>query len=137
MEMGKAIRRMRKALDAAKLLDAAAMRVGNSATESIAQTNHINSSLKETKKSGIVISAPDGLATSTKQSILNTAQGHIHWVSLQDSNVSAGKNFTAHALQGINLFAQNNALKIHAAKGKVEIQAKNNKIQIDAKKILN
>lgn len=51
---------------------------------------------------------------------------------MQDSNVSAGKNFTAHALQGINLFAQNNALKIHAAKGKVEIQAKNNKIQIMA-----
>ena len=136
LEMGKAIRRMRKALVAAKLLDTAAKRAGNTATESIAQANHINSNLKKLKKSGIVISAPDGLAASTKQSILNTAQGHIHWVSMQDSNISAGKNFTAHALKSINLFAQNKAVKIHAAQGKIEIQAKNNKMQIDAKKDL-
>ena len=52
--MGKAIRRMRKTLIAVKLLDTAAKRAGNTATESIAQANHINSNLKKLKKSGVV-----------------------------------------------------------------------------------
>lgn len=52
--MGKTIRRMQKALIAAKLLDTAAKRAGNTATESIAQANHINSNLKKLKKSGVV-----------------------------------------------------------------------------------
>lgn len=53
--MGKAIRCMRKALVTAKLLDTAAKRAGNTATESIAQANHINSNLKKLKKSGMAV----------------------------------------------------------------------------------
>ena len=45
---------MRKTLIAVKLLDTAAKRAGNTATESIAQANHINSNLKKLKKSGVV-----------------------------------------------------------------------------------
>ncbi|WP_156300680.1 DUF2345 domain-containing protein, partial [Neisseria sp. 74A18] len=72
--------------------------------------------------------------TATPQSQLHTAGQHIHHISGGDTDISAGSNFTAHAVGSVNLFAQSKGAKLQANQGKVEIQAQNDEMQINALK---
>ncbi|WP_301178357.1 DUF2345 domain-containing protein [Neisseria dumasiana] len=136
LDMSETVKRLEEALSLAKQLDDAAKNAKNDATESQAQKNQLQSSLKDLQHAGIIHSAPGGIATSTPQSQLHTAGSHIHWVSGGDGNISAGKNFTAHAQEGLNLFAQSKGAKLQANQGAVTIQAQNDRMQVNALKDL-
>ncbi|OSI08132.1 hypothetical protein BWD07_12080, partial [Neisseria canis] len=136
LDMSETVKRLEEALSLAKQLDDAAKNAKNDATESQAQKNQLQSSLKDLQHAGIIHSAPGGIATSTPQSQLHTAGSHIHWVSGGDGNISAGKNFTAHAREGLNLFAQSKGAKLQANQGAVTIQAQNDRMQVNALKDL-
>ncbi|OSI09245.1 DUF2345 domain-containing protein, partial [Neisseria zoodegmatis] len=125
---------MEQALSLAKSLNKAAHTAKNEATEAEEQAGRLNDSLKQLQRSGIIQSAPDGIATATPQSQLHTAGQHIHHISGGDTDISAGSNFTAHAVGSVNLFAQSNGAKLQANQGKVEIQAQNDEMQINALK---
>ncbi|OSI07344.1 hypothetical protein BWD10_12075 [Neisseria zoodegmatis] len=125
---------MEQALSLAKSLNKAAHTAKNEATEAEEQAGRLNDSLKQLQRSGIIQSAPDGIATATPQSQLHTAGQHIHHISGDDTDISTGSNFTAHAVGSVNLFAQSSGAKLQANQGKVEIQAQNDEMQINALK---
>ncbi|MDO5068650.1 MAG: type VI secretion system Vgr family protein, partial [Neisseria zoodegmatis] len=134
LDMDAAIAQMEQALSLAKSLNKAAQTAKNEATEAEAQAGRLNDSLKQLQRAGIIQSAPDGIATATPQSQLHTAGQHIHHISGGDTDISAGSNFTAHAVESVNLFAQSKGAKLQANQGKVEIQAQNDEMQINALK---
>ncbi|WP_143773829.1 DUF2345 domain-containing protein, partial [Neisseria zoodegmatis] len=125
---------MEQALSLAKSLNKAAHTAKNEATEAEEQAGRLNDSLKQLQRSGIIQSAPDGIATATPQSQLHTAGQHIHHISGGDTDISTGSNFTVHAVESVNLFAQSSGAKLQANQGKVEIQAQNDEMQINALK---
>ncbi|MDO5070047.1 MAG: type VI secretion system Vgr family protein, partial [Neisseria zoodegmatis] len=134
LDMDAAIAQMEQALSLAKSLNKAAHTAKNEATEAEEQAGRLKDSLKQLQRSGIIQSAPDGIATATPQSQLHTAGQHIHHISGGDTDISAGSNFTAHAVESVNLFAQSKGAKLQANQGKVEIQAQNDEMQINALK---
>ncbi|SUA48883.1 Uncharacterized protein conserved in bacteria [Neisseria zoodegmatis] len=134
LDMDAAIAQMEQALSLAKSLNKAAHTAKNEATEAEEQAGRLKDSLKQLQRSGIIQSAPDGIASATPQSQLHTAGQHIHHISGGDTDISAGSNLTAHAVESVNLFAQSKGAKLQANQGKVEIQAQNDEMQINALK---
>ncbi|OSI13820.1 DUF2345 domain-containing protein, partial [Neisseria dumasiana] len=134
LDMDTAIAQLEQAISLAKSLNKAAQTAQNEATEAEEQAGRLNDSLKQLQRAGIIQSAPDGIASATPQSQLHTAGQHIHHISGGDTDISAGRNFTAHAVGSVNLFAQSKGAKLQANQGKVEIQAQNDEMQINALK---
>ncbi|UOO75881.1 type VI secretion system tip protein VgrG [Neisseria sp. Dent CA1/247] len=134
LDMDAAIAQLEQAISLAKSLNKAAHTAKNEATEAEEQAGRLKDSLKQLQHAGIIQSAPDGIATATPQSQLHTAGAHIHHISGGDTDISAGSNFTAHAVESVNLFAQSKGAKLQANQGKVEIQAQNDEMQINALK---
>ncbi|KPN73989.1 type VI secretion system Vgr family protein, partial [Neisseria sp. 74A18] len=129
LDMDAAIAQIEQAISLAKSLNKAAQTAQNEA-----QAGRLNDSLKQLQRAGIIQSAPDGIASATPQSQLHTAGQHIHHISGGDTDISTGRNFTAHAVGSVNLFAQSSGAKLQANQGKVEIQAQNDEMQINALK---
>ena len=134
LDMDAAISQIEQALSLAKSLNKAAQTAKNEATEAKEQQGRLKEAFKGLQQAGIIQSAPAGIATTTPQSQLHTAGEHIHHISGGDTDISAGKNITAHALASLNLFAQSGGMKIQANQGKVEIQAQNDEMQVNALK---
>ncbi|SNU79443.1 Uncharacterized protein conserved in bacteria [Neisseria zoodegmatis] len=134
LDMDAAIAQMEQALSLAKSLNKAAHTAKNEATEAEEQAGRLNDSLKQLQRSGIIQSAPDGIASATPQSQLHTAGQHIHHISGGDTDISTGSNFTVHAVESVNLFAQSKGAKLQTNQGKVEIQAQNDEMQLNALK---
>ncbi|UOO76982.1 type VI secretion system tip protein VgrG [Neisseria sp. Dent CA1/247] len=129
-----AIANLEQALSLAKSLNKAANTAKAEGTLTEEQEGRLKNCIKDLYQQVILLSAPDGIATATPQSQLHTAGQHIHHISGGDTDISAGSNFTAHAVGSVNLFAQSNGAKLQANQGKVEIQAQNDEMQINALK---
>ncbi|MGN6985403.1 DUF2345 domain-containing protein, partial [Neisseria sp. P0008.S010] len=50
------------------------------------------------------------------------------------TDISAGQSLTAHAAEGLNLFAQSQGIKVQANQGAVTVQAQNDELQLNALK---
>ena len=129
-----AIAQLEQALSLAKSLNKAAKVAKSEGTLSDEQERRLNHCIKELKEAVILISSPAGIASATAQSQLHTAGEHLHLISGADTNISSGKNFTAHAAESLNLFAQSGGMKMQANQGKVVIQAQNDEMQLNALK---
>ncbi|OSI15185.1 hypothetical protein BV914_08225 [Neisseria dumasiana] len=129
-----AIAHLEQALSLAKSLNKAANVAKAEGTLTEEQEGRLKNCIKDLYRQVILLSAPDGIATATPQSQLHTAGQHIHHISGGDTDISAGSNFTAHAVGSVNLFAQSKGAKLQANQGKVEIQAQNDEMQINALK---
>ena len=134
LNMHEAITVLEEMLGLAQSLDEAAQSAQNELAEIKIQREQLENSLKELKQAGIIQSAPNGIASATSKSQIHTAKEFINLVSGQDTGITSGKNFTVHAADSLNLFAQNSGMKIQANKGKVAIQAQNGELQINARK---
>ncbi|RQN40798.1 type VI secretion system Vgr family protein [Paraburkholderia tropica] len=73
----------------------------------------------------MLLSSPEGIATSTQQSAHIAANKHVNVVAGDTVNIGAGKSLLASVMDRISLFAQNLGIKVFAAKGPVAIQAQN------------
>ncbi|OSI25646.1 hypothetical protein BV913_12240 [Neisseria dumasiana] len=129
-----AIAHLEQALSLAKSLNKAANTAKAEGTLTEEQEGRLKNCIKDLYRQVILLSAPDGIASATPQSQLHTAGQHIHHISGGDTDISAGSNFTAHAVGSVNLFAQSKGAKLQANQGKVEIQAQNDEMQINALK---
>ena len=134
LDMDEAIAQLEQALSLAKSLNKAAHTAKNEATAAEAQAGRLKDAFKDLQQAGIIQSAPAGIASATAQSQLHTAGEHIHLISGADTNISSGKNITAHAADSLNLFAQSDGMKLQANQGKVAIQAQNDEMQLNALK---
>uniref|UniRef100_UPI0035A0A51B DUF2345 domain-containing protein n=1 Tax=Neisseria sp. TaxID=192066 RepID=UPI0035A0A51B len=129
-----AIAQLEQALGLAKSLNKAAKIAKSEGTLTEEQEGRLKNCIKDLQEAVILLSAPEGIASTTPQSQLHTAGEHLHFVSGGDTAVGAGQNFTAHAMNGVNLFAQTAGVKMQANQGKVTVQAQNDEMQLNALK---
>ena len=134
LDMDDAIAQIEQALSLAKSLNKAAQTANNHNTDEETQRGRLKDALKDLKEAGLIQTAPAGIATATEQSQLHTAGENIHLVSGNHTDISVGQSLTAHAAQGLNLFAQSGGIKMQANQGTVTVQAQNDELQLNALK---
>ena len=134
LDMDDAVAQLEQALSLAKSLNKAAQTANNHHTDEETQRGRLKDALKDLKEAGLIQTAPAGIATATQQSQLHTANENIHLVSGNHTDISAGQSLTAHAAEGLNLFAQSGGIKVQANQGAVTVQAQNDELQLNALK---
>nr|WP_199066565.1 type VI secretion system Vgr family protein [Chromobacterium sp. ASV5] len=86
----------------------------------------------------IVLSGPAGIASVTEQSQTVSAGTNLNFVAQRDANYSTGRRWLHNVGQHISLFVagvkDKVAIKLIAAKGKVQIQAQSDAMEITADK---
>lgn len=88
------------------------------------------------KEPVMVAASPAGIGLASPQSIHVHAGDIVTLSSGADTNLAVGKILAVSAGEKISMFAQNDGMKLFAAKGKVEMQAQNDDIEIIAEKVL-
>ncbi|AMC35303.1 type VI secretion system Vgr family protein [Janthinobacterium sp. B9-8] len=88
----------------------------------------------------ILLHGEDGVAITTPQSLSLTAETNIDQIAQRDSNQTSGRRWIHNVGQHISLFVagvkDKVALKLIAAKGKIQLQAQSNDIEITGDKDL-
>jgi len=99
-----------------------------------AQKTLLESSLKDLQQSALLMSAPDGIAQVSPQSIQISSGQNFIQTSGENSDFSVFKKFTVAAGEIISLFAKTLGIKMYANKGKVDIQAQGDAMALTALK---
>ncbi|MBP4052064.1 DUF2345 domain-containing protein, partial [Chromobacterium violaceum] len=86
----------------------------------------------------LVLSAPAGIASLTEQSHTVSAGTNLNLVAQRDANHATGRRWIHNVGKSISLFVagvkDKAALKLIAAKGKVQVQAQSDRMEITADK---
>lgn len=90
----------------------------------------LDGTLKELKKSGVLVSAPDGVGLTSGTDLQLTANSHLFATAGGNADIGVMKRFTVAAGELVSLFAQKLGLKLIAARGKVEIQAQSDEMHM-------
>ncbi|MDI2113903.1 type VI secretion system Vgr family protein [Commensalibacter nepenthis] len=98
------------------------------------QKKLLDENINELKKSGILMSAPGGIAQTTPESIELAAGQNVITAAAGNHDTSILGKITMAAGKCISLFAQSTGIKIFASKGKVEVQAQGDEMDIEALK---
>ena len=101
-----------------------------------AQKTLMESSLKELQQSVLLLSAPDGIAHVSPQSIQISSGQNFIQTSGENTDFSVFKKFTVAAGEIISLFAKTLGIKIYANKGKVDIQAQGDEMALNSLKAM-
>ncbi|RSB18371.1 type VI secretion system Vgr family protein [Citrobacter farmeri] len=101
-----------------------------------AQKTLMESSLKELQQSVLLLSAPDGIAHVSPQSIQISSGQNFIQTSGENTDFSVFKKFTVAAGEIISLFAKTLGIKIYANKGKVDIQAQGDAMELTSLKAM-
>ncbi|WP_185922708.1 type VI secretion system Vgr family protein [Hafnia paralvei] len=99
-----------------------------------AQNTLLESSLKDLQQSVLLMSAPDGIAQVSPQSIQISSGQNFIQTSGENSDFSVFKKFTVAAGEIISLFAKTLGIKMYANKGKVDIQAQGDAMMLTSLK---
>lgn len=84
----------------------------------------------------LLLSSPQGIGLSTAGDIHLSADQHINQIANGSVNVSTQKNFIAHAIEKVSLFAVKLGMRLIAAFGKIELHAQTGDMDIIADKVL-
>ncbi|MEF2535240.1 type VI secretion system tip protein VgrG [Klebsiella michiganensis] len=98
------------------------------------QKTLLESSLKDLQQSALLMSAPDGIAQVSPQSIQISSGQNFIQTSGENSDFSVFKKFTVAAGEIISLFAKTLGIKMYANKGKVDIQAQGDAMMLTSLK---
>jgi type VI secretion system secreted protein VgrG len=90
----------------------------------------LEGTLKDLKKSGILVSAPAGIALASGEHLQLSAAANLIATAGGNADIGVIKRFTVAAGEAISLYAQRLGMKIFAAKGKVEIQAQSDEMRL-------
>ncbi|EGQ5282140.1 type VI secretion system tip protein VgrG [Enterobacter hormaechei] len=99
-----------------------------------AQKTLLESSIKDLQQSALLMSAPDGIAQVSPQSIQISSGQNFIQTSGENSDFSVFKKFTVAAGEIISLFAKTLGIKMYANKGKVDIQAQGDAMMLTSLK---
>lgn len=133
LEMDEAIAQLEQALTLARSLAKAAQTAKATAGDIDSQKT-LNQSLTRLKAAGIFASAPEGIAIISPKAVRLASGGEsVGIMSGSNTDISAGKNFTAAVGESISLFANTEGMKLIAGKGKVDIQAQDDELSMLAK----
>jgi type VI secretion system secreted protein VgrG len=94
------------------------------------QRELLDGTLKDLKKAGILLSAPEGVGLASGDSLQFSAQKNLIATAGGNSDIGVLKRFTVAAGERISLFAQKLGLKLIAGKGKIEIQAQSDDMDL-------
>ena len=115
-------------------------------TASLAQLNSHLASWEEGSSSGgqaasgagaapiIAVDAPAGVLVGGQAGVAIGAQTHIDLVSIQNTQLSAGRKLLLQALKGVSIFAHSLGTRLITASGKVEIEAQDDNVEITSAK---
>ena len=98
------------------------------------QRELLDGTLKDLKKAGILLSAPEGMGLASGDSLQLSAQKNLIATAGGNAEIGVLKRFAVAAGEVVSLFAQKLGLKLIAAKGKVEIQAQSDEMNLIADK---
>ncbi|RQU93524.1 type VI secretion system Vgr family protein, partial [Burkholderia cenocepacia] len=98
------------------------------------QRTLFDGTLKELKKSGVLISAPDGMGLASGTDLQLTANDNLIATAGGNADIGVMKRFTVAAGELVSLFAQRLGLKLFAARGRVEIQAQSDEMHLMSEK---
>ncbi|MCE0811471.1 type VI secretion system Vgr family protein [Buttiauxella sp. S04-F03] len=134
LDMQAAIAQLENALSLAKSLSKAAEIAKAEKAETASQTT-LNQSLEQLTAAGIVMHAPEGVGIVSPKAVRVASGGEsVAVVSGANTDISAGKSFTAAAGETVSLYANSKGMQLIAGKGKVDIQAQDDNIEALAKK---
>jgi type VI secretion system secreted protein VgrG len=90
--------------------------------------------LKDLKRSGVLVSAPDGIGLASGTDLQLTASNNLIATAGGNADIGVMKRFTVCAGELVSLFAQKLGLKLFASKGKVQIEAQSDDMDLIADK---
>jgi len=134
LDMQAAIAQLENALSLAKSLSKAVETATAEKAETASQTT-LNKSLEQLTAAGIVMHAPVGVGIVSPKAVrLASGEESVGVMSGGNTDISAGKSFTAAAGETVSLYANSKGMKLIAGKGKVDIQAQDDELSALAKK---
>lgn len=98
------------------------------------QRTLLDETLRELKKAGVLVSAPDGIGIASGSDLQLTAEHHLIATAGANADIGVMKRFTVAAGEMVSLFAQKLGLKLIAARGKVEVQAQSDEMHLTSDK---
>ncbi|MCA8089455.1 type VI secretion system tip protein VgrG [Burkholderia anthina] len=90
----------------------------------------LDGTFKELKKSGVLVSAPEGMGLISGTDLQLTANDNLIATAGGNADIGVMKRFTVAAGEVVSLFAQKLGMKLFAARGKVEIQAQSDEMYL-------
>ncbi|MBR8144835.1 type VI secretion system tip protein VgrG [Burkholderia sp. AU19243] len=94
----------------------------------------LDGTLKGLKKSGVLVSAPDGMGLASGTDLQLTANDNLIATAGGNADIGVMKRFTVAAGELVSLFAQKFGLKLFAARGRVDIQAQSDEMHLMSEK---
>ncbi|WP_414706456.1 type VI secretion system Vgr family protein, partial [Pseudomonas sp. UBA800] len=135
LEMGAALAQLNNALALVNALAQSAAVSGALPADNQAQQS-LREALARLKDSGLLASAPAGIAMVTPANIQLSAENSITATAGDSADFSLFKRFSVAAGEAISLFAQKLGLRLIAARGPVDIQAQSDAMTLQADKKL-
>ncbi|MFP3368969.1 type VI secretion system Vgr family protein [Pseudomonas sp. SIMBA_068] len=135
LEMGAALAQLNNALALVNALAQSAAVSGALPADNQAQQS-LREALARLKDSGLLASAPAGIAMVTPANIQLSAENSITATAGDSADFSLFKRFSVAAGEAISLFAQKLGLRLIAARGPVDIQAQSDAMTLQADKEL-
>lgn len=122
-----ALQRMRSLGEAASFAEAVA-------SDYERQRVLLDETLTDLKKSGVLVSAPEGIGMASGSDVQLAAEHHLIATAGANADIGVMKRFTVAAGELISLFAQKLGIKLIAARGKVEMQAQSDEMLLTSDK---
>ncbi|WP_431138610.1 type VI secretion system Vgr family protein [Enterobacter mori] len=134
LDMAAALSQLERAQSLAESLNSAAETAKAELADLQTQKALLSESLRDLKKSALLLSAPEGIAQVTPKTLQLSAGENITATSGGNTDFSILKKLTVAAGERISMYAQKLGIKLLASKGKVEIQAQGDEMTLDALK---
>jgi len=134
LDLKEAIEQLEFALNLARNLATAAKSSEVNPTDTDKQQSQFNDVYKELAKPGILTSAPEGIALVTPKTAQMSAQENLTFTSGEHTDFTAQKELRVAAGKAINIFSNDEEIKLATNKGPIKVQAQNNNIELFANK---
>lgn len=136
LEMGAAIGQLQSALELVTAL-AQSAKVSGALDADIASQQKLSSVINQLSSSGLLVSAPAGMAYTTPKNIQMSAGNTVTTTAGENIDFSIFKRFTVAAGEAISLFAQKMGMKLFAARGPISIQAQTDAMTLQSDQMMS
>ncbi len=136
LEMGAAIGQLQSALELVTAL-AQSAKVSGALDADIASQQKLSSVINQLSSSGLLVSAPAGMAYTTPKNIQMSAGKTVTTTAGENIDFSIFKRFTVAAGEAISLFAQKMGMKLFAARGPISIQAQTDAMTLQSDQMMS
>ncbi|TBL87526.1 type VI secretion system Vgr family protein [Hafnia alvei] len=136
LEMGAAIGQLQSALELVTAL-AQSAKVSGALDADIASQQKLSAVINQLSSSGLLVSAPAGMAYTTPKNIQMSAGKTVTATAGENIDFSIFKRFTVAAGEAISLFAQKMGMKLFAARGPISIQAQTDAMTLQSDQMMS